>query len=178
MSTESPDVPWVKNHDERPPPKPIDNFPDNFALLFLNFLNSKKISRGKILEIEGENVANMNLFFSNGFEPCVMSPSDKFHLNYDQYGITFYCHSPLDYWPFEDQHFNFIFDLHTNFSSLDQGILISYIENFSRTLVLGGFGAVSFEDSKSTHFLSLFEKHGLVLEKKYENEIFVLRKSK
>lgn len=177
MPTESPDVPWAKNHDERESPKPIDSAPDSFAFLFLDFLRSNGIQSGKILEIEGSNIANMNLFFSNHFEPSVMSPTDKSTLNYDQYGIQFYCHSPFDYWPFEDMHFNFIFDLHTNFSSLDSDSLNLYIENFSRTLVFGGFGAVSFENSKSHHFLSLFEKHGLILEKKCENEIFILRKN-
>ncbi len=176
MVTESPDVPWAKNYDERLIPRPIDPSPDSFALLFLNFLKSHSIERGRILEIEGENIANMNLFFSSGFEPNIMSPTDKSHLNFDQYGIKFFCHSPYDYWPFEDAHFDFIIDVHTLFLNLDLHQTQLYLENFSRTLVSGGFGATSLENSASQKFIDLFLSYGLKLEKKCENEIFIFKK--
>lgn len=173
---ESPDLPWAKSNDSRSAPRPIDQAPDQFALLFLNFIKSSGKERGRVLEIEGANIANMNLFYSNHFDPSVMSPNDKFHMNFDQYGIRFYCYSPFSYWPFEDRYFDFIIDVHTSFSNLEKSLIQIYFENLSRTLVSGGFAALSFETKRFEEFKTILSLFDLVYEKDLGNEIFVFRK--
>ncbi|MGV8084962.1 MAG: hypothetical protein ACP5N9_01785 [Candidatus Bilamarchaeum sp.] len=170
---ESPDLPWAKSNDSRNAPKPIDSVPDQFALSFLSFLQSTGMKRGKILEIEGQNIANMNLFYSNHFEPSVMSPNDKFHLNFDQYGIRFYCYSPFSYWPFEDHYFDFVIDVHTNFSMLEKDLLQIYLENLSRTLSSDGFAALSFETKRLEEFKKILSSFDLVYKKDLGNEISI-----
>ena len=173
---ESPDLPWAKNNDSRSAPKPIDQAPDSFSLTLLNFIKSKGINRGQVLEIEGENIANMNLFYSNHFEPCVMSPNEKFDLNLDQYGIKFYCYSPFSYWPFEDGHFILVIDFHTLFSNVASDSLEIYFENISRTLISGGFAALTFETKDREKFKIYLSKFDPLFEKDLGNEIFVFRK--
>ncbi|MFH1784903.1 MAG: hypothetical protein ABH842_00595 [Candidatus Micrarchaeota archaeon] len=104
---ETPDTPWAQNHDIRIHKPKIDS-PHPTAVFFLEFLKSKNIKSGRLIEIGGGNGRNAVFFAEKGFE--VHSVDKESIQDLDLYGVFPHSHSVGDFWNFENAYFNIAFD--------------------------------------------------------------------
>src|SRR4030095_8965902 len=108
--TESPDAPWAKDHDSRiktqfkEPPSPA-------AVFFHEFLLSKSISSGKLVDVGCGNGRNAIFFAKHGYEVHAVDRSDDILKDMDLHGVMPYCHSVTEYLLFEDEFFDFAIDI-------------------------------------------------------------------
>ncbi len=105
MPTESPDLPWTKNHDTLIK-QPIAGSPSEAAKSLLAFLAKAGIKSGRIAVCTSEPDAV--LFAEAGFEVHHVSETSDIFEDLEPYGIRSHCFNLADYWLFEDGFFDFL----------------------------------------------------------------------
>jgi SAM-dependent methyltransferase len=107
--TESPDVPWAKNQDHRIK-KPFLEPPSPAAVFLSDFLKSKKIASGRLVDLGCGNGRNAIFFAREGFEVHAVDRSEDVLKDIDLHGVMPHCHSVTEYWLFEDSSFDIAMD--------------------------------------------------------------------
>ena len=142
---ETPDTPWARNPDIRIHKPKIDN-PDSSAVFFSEFLKSKSIRSGKLIEVGGGNGGNAVFFAEKGFE---VHSADKVFLNdLDLYGVISHSHNVGDFWHFEDGYFNIAFDS-SCYHTLSDNEKQNYHNELNRILDFGGFFFLSVPEQEA-----------------------------
>lgn len=139
---ESPDLPWAKRDEgriiRRPPEKP-----SRAAVFFLEYLQSKGVLPGKLIDLGCGTGRNAVFFAQNGFEVHAVDRSDEIIKDINFHGVMPHCHSVTDYWLFEDAYFDFAIDIFC-FSEQDEpGRRGFYVNEMLRVLKHGAFVLLS-----------------------------------
>ena len=140
---ESTDTPWAKSHDIRIKKK-FDVPPSPAALFFHDFLKSRKIKRGRLVDLGCGNGRNAIYFASNGFEVHGVDIAGESIIDLDLHAVTPHCHSVTEYWLFEDDFFDQAIDI-LCYSEQPSGgdKRTSYRNELKRTLKQSGFYLLS-----------------------------------
>ncbi|MBI5223769.1 class I SAM-dependent methyltransferase [Candidatus Micrarchaeota archaeon] len=180
--SESPDLPWHKNFDTkvRSGPLPIIN-PSEPAVFFLNFLfnsnsdlnhkgNQIVASQCRFLHVGIKDGSNSIFFSKSGFGSLTAIDSmEKFHLDLELYGISVFCTSPFEYWPFDDCAFDVVFDENSFQLSVEPKIRHLYLDQLTRTLMPGGIFAIV-SDIEEKNVLSEVKGFRLLLKKTFDSQ--------
>ena len=140
--TESPDVPWAKSQDHRIK-KPFREPPSRAALFFFEFLKSKGISGGRMVDLGCGNGRNAIYFAKNGFEVHAVDKSDELLKDMDLHGVMPHCHSVTEYWLFEDAFFDFAIDIFCYSEQSEDEKKKFYRSELSRVLRPGSYYLLS-----------------------------------
>lgn len=144
--TESPDVPWAKNQDHRIK-KPFSESPSRAAVFFFEFLKSKGISGGRMVDLGCGNGRNAIYFARNGFEVHAVDKSDEMLKDIDLHGVMPHCHSVTEYWLFEDSFFDFAMDIFCYSEQPEEDKREFYRGELKRVLKSGGYYLLSVPSS-------------------------------
>ncbi|MCI0503585.1 class I SAM-dependent methyltransferase [Candidatus Micrarchaeota archaeon] len=135
---ESPDVPWAKREDGRVK-KRLDEKPSRAAVFFLEFLESKGVRRGRLIDLGCGAGRNAVFFAEAGFEVHAVDRSEDVLKDIDLHGVMPHCHSVTDYWLFEDDFFDFALDIFCFCEQEDSGRRAFYLAEMLRVLKQGGY---------------------------------------
>lgn len=132
---ETPDSPWAKDDNIRIH-KPKTLPPHQAAIFFYEFLKSKHVVFGRMIDIGGGNGQNTVYFAERGFEVhCV----DTIHLqDLDLHGVTSHSYNVGEYWQFETDFFDVGFDIlcYANLSDAEKKV---YQDELKRVLNPGAY---------------------------------------
>lgn len=106
---ESPDVPWARDHDSRIK-KPFLEPPSPAAALLRDFLKSRGVKGGRLVDLGCGNGRNAIYFAREGFEVHAVDRSEDVLKDMDLHGVMPHCHSVTEYWLFEDSSFEVAMD--------------------------------------------------------------------
>jgi SAM-dependent methyltransferase len=135
---ESPDVPWAKRDDGRIRKRPVEP-PSVAAAFFLDFLKSRGIVRGRMVDIGCGTGRNAVFFAEMGFEVHAVDRSEDVLKDIDLHGVMPHCHSVTDGWLFEDGFFDLAMDIFC-FSEQDRnGHRGLYFSELQRVLKPGAY---------------------------------------
>ncbi|VVC03938.1 Uncharacterised protein [Candidatus Bilamarchaeum dharawalense] len=164
---ETPDSPWARNQDIRVHKPKIE--PPNQAAIFLyDFLRSKNISFGRMIDIGGGNGRNAVYFAERGFEVhCVDQDSIP---DLDLHGVTSHSHSINDFWHFEREYFDVALDV-CCYSRLSDAERHNYKNELKRVLQDGGFYLLSIPEKDAEKLKKEFSDFRVDLTKTIENQI-------
>jgi len=135
---ECPDTPWAGTQDHRIKKKQLPS-PSHAALFFLEFLKSKGIVRGRLIDIGCGNGRNAVYFAEKGFEVHAVDRSDEVLKDLDLHGVMPHCHSVTDYWLFEDGFFNLAMDVLCYSSQDEPDYRERYMAELKRVLKPGAY---------------------------------------
>lgn len=136
--SESPDVPWAKSQDHRIK-RPFTEPPSPAATFFSDFLKSKGVSGGRMVDLGCGNGRNAIFFARSGFEVHAVDKSDEVLKDIDLHGVMPHCHSVTEYWLFEDGFFDFAMDIFCYSEQADDERRAFYREELWRVLKDGGY---------------------------------------
>ncbi|MFH1520756.1 MAG: hypothetical protein ABID61_03865 [Candidatus Micrarchaeota archaeon] len=167
---ETPDTPWAKNDDIRIH-KPKILPPHQAAIFFYEFLKSKHIVFGRMINLGGGNGQNTVYFAERGFEVhCV----DKNHLqDIDLHGVTPHSHNIGDFWQFETDYFDIGFDVscYVGLQDTDKKV---YRNELKRVIQSDGLFILSIPEKDSEKIEKEFSDFRLELKKKIENQVLLI----
>lgn len=167
---ETPDTPWAKNDDIRIH-KPKTLPPHQAAILFYEFLKSKHIVFGRMIDIGGGNGQNTVYFAERGFEVhCV----DKNHLqDIDLHGVTPHSHNVGDFLQFETDFFDVGFDIlcYTHLSDAEKKV---YRNELKRVLNSGAYFLLYVPENEIEKMEKEFDGLQFDLKKKIENHMLLV----
>ena len=106
---ECPDTPWDGDIDDRIPQE-IKEPPARAAVFFLEFLKSKGIRTGKLVDLGCGNGRNAVLF-EKDFEVHAIDKNDSILAPLATRNIQTYCHDVTDFLLFEDEFFDLAMDV-------------------------------------------------------------------
>jgi|GEM_PF-3135380 len=107
--TESPDVIWAKSDDDEGKPEEFKHAPSPAALFFFDFLKSKGIRSGSVLDIGCGNGRDSVFFSKHGFDVHAFDIRSAEGL--ERYGVKTHCASAMEFWLFENHSFGLIMDV-------------------------------------------------------------------
>ncbi|MFN7991305.1 MAG: class I SAM-dependent methyltransferase [Candidatus Micrarchaeia archaeon] len=140
--TESPDHPWAKDHDSRLK-RNLDEPPSPSARFFFDFLCSKGVFRGRMLDLGCGNGRNAVFFAQHGFEVHAVDRSDEVLKDLDMHGVMPHCHSVTEYWLFEDAFFDLAMDIFCYCEQKEEEKRRFYRSELMRVLGAGGYYLLS-----------------------------------
>jgi SAM-dependent methyltransferase len=158
--TESPDLPWAKDHDGRLK-KEFDIPPSRSVVFFFEFLKGKGLTRGRVIDIGCGNGRNAIFFARNGFEVHAVDKSDEVLKDMDLHGVMPHCHSVTDCWLFEDGFFDAAIDVFCYSEQEDEGRKGIYRSELVRVLKEGGYYLLSLPAGRFTRERAASEFDGL-----------------
>lgn len=135
---ECPDTPWAGAQDHRIKKKQLPS-PSHAVIFFLDFLRSKGIVRGKLVDIGCGNGRNAVYLAENGYEVHAVDRSDEVLQDLDLHGVMPHCHSVTDYWLFEDGFFDLAIDILCYSEQDDPLHRTTYLSELKRVLKPGGY---------------------------------------
>ena len=138
MAHESPDVPWAKNYSDKLPEQ-IKLEPTEAGVFLLNFLKSKKILSGKILELGFGKGKDAYFLAKEHYEMHVLDKEDNVDSKLELHGIRTYSANAFEYWLFEDQFYEVIFDLNCYTREENKEKREFYRTELKRVLVENGY---------------------------------------
>ncbi len=139
--TESPDVIWAKPDDDEGKPGEFKHRPSPAAIFFFEFLKSKGIKSGSLLDIGCGNGRDSVFFSKNGFEVHALDIHSVEGL--ERYGVKAHCASAMEFWLFENHSFKLIMDVLCYCEEPDPDKRAFYRSELSRVLNTGGFFLIS-----------------------------------
>ncbi len=146
LMTESPDLPWAKNHDERIKKK-TDCKPSEAALFFHEFLKSRGINSGHLADICCGHGGDAIFFVQCGFDVYAVDRDPSLLGDLDLHGVKAYSFSPTDFWLFEESFLDFVFDL-SCYKSAKKEEKETYRNEILRCLKPGGLAMIAMENSE------------------------------
>lgn len=111
MSFESPDSPWARDRDVRPLPKKFTEPPSTSAIFFMDFLRSRGIVTGRIVDLGCGSGRNAVYFVKSGFEVHALDQIDSLVADLDLHGVNPHCGSVTETWLFGDSYFDLAMDI-------------------------------------------------------------------
>jgi len=135
---ESPDVPWAKNEDGRIRKRP-DGKPSQAAVFFFEFLKTKGVTHGRMVDIGCGSGRNAIFFAENGYEVHAVDRSDDVLKDMDLHGVMPHCHSVTDSWLFEDGFFDLAMDIFCFSEQNNSNHRSLYLSELRRVLKRGAY---------------------------------------
>lgn len=170
--SESPDVPWAKSSDSRIK-KPFTTPPSRAAVFFLEFLRSKGIAGGRLVDLGCGNGRNAVFFADNGFEVHAVDKSDEMLKDMDLHGVMPHCHSVTEYWLFEDGSFDLAMDIFCYSEQSEDEKKKFYRDELKRVLKGGGYYLLSVPASYTrTRIIQEFSGFIIVAEEEAADTLF------
>jgi SAM-dependent methyltransferase len=169
---ETPDTPWAKDQDIRINKPKIDK-PNPAAVFFSEFLTSKSIRSGRLIEVGGGNGRNAVFFAEKGFEVhCVDKDSIP---DLDLYGVMPHSHNVGDFWHFEMDYFDAALDV-SCYSCLSDTEKQNYRMELKRVVQNGGFYLLGVLGKDSKKIEKEFHDFQILSTKTIENQyLFLMR---
>jgi len=110
--TECPDVPWGTDDDDVDIAPAFNEQPAKAAVFFLEFLKSKRIATGRIVDLGCGKGRNAIFFVKNHFEVHAIDHKDEMLKDLELHGVKAYCQDVTDFLLFEDRFFDLAMDVH------------------------------------------------------------------
>ncbi len=153
---ESPDVPWAKRDDGRIRRR-MGEAPSRAAVFFVEFLASKGIRSGRLVDLGCGIGRNAVYFAENGFEVHAVDRSDEVLGDLDLHGVMPHCHSVTDSWLFDDEFFDLAADVFCFSEQVEHDGKSFYARELMRVLKRGGYFLISVPAGKAIgHVLGHF----------------------
>ena len=167
---ETPDSPWAKNSDIRIR-KPSVSPPHQAAIVFYDFLKSKNIFFGRLIDIGGGNGQNAVYFAERGFEVhCVDENSVP---DLDLHGVTTHSHNIKDFWHFETDYFDVALDVFC-YSKLTDSEKHNYKKELKRVLQSDGLFLLTVPVNETKKTEKEFSDFQIISTKTIENQSLLL----
>ena len=173
MVSESPDVPWAKNYSDKVPEK-IKLEPTEAGLFLFEFLKSKNILSGKILELGAGKGKDAYFLAKQHYEMHVVDKEDNVDSKLELHGIQTYSANAFEYWLFEDQFYEVIFDLNCYTREENKEKREFYRNELKRVSANQGYFMIGVKKDQKhlLHEISEIESFKLVAQKESNEKIY------
>ena len=170
---ECPDTPWDGEVQDRLPEK-IQEQPAAAALYFLEFLKSKGIETGRLVDLGCGKGRNSVFFAKNHFEVHAIDKKEDIIAGLDLHGVKTYCQDVSEYLLFEDFYFDFGMDIDCYEDIADERRNL-YKEQIRRVIKPDGFFLISLSKSfPKEKLIKDFSDFNKIEEKEDENSCWFI----